>query len=122
MKDDAHSGEAGEPPEKPPGRETDTGMSDENEEPEWARKHVLLEWPSLDEVFRKTGIHDRPPGSGGFRPTTVIRHRRDRIIGKIHAKPDAIEDRIDRAVGCLTQRIRRIEKKEVSQCPAGLPR
>jgi len=121
MTNDTDSGEAGRPPGKPPCRETGTGVSDANEELEWARKHVQQVWSSPGEVFRKTELHDRPPGSGGFRPAGFIRKRRDRIIEKINARLDAIdnrlddiEDRIDRAVGRLSQRIHAIEKKEVT--------
>ena len=121
MKNNTDSGEADKPPKKPPCRETDTGVSDENEELEWARKHVQQGWSGPDNVFRKTELHDRPPGSGGFRPTAGIRNRRDRDIGEINGRLDAIddrldeiEDRIDRVIGQLRRWIHAFEEKEVT--------
>lgn len=121
MKTDEDSGEADEPPEEPPCRKTETGVSDENEELAWAQKHVNQEWSGPGVVFRKTGLHDRPPGSGGFRPAASIRKRRDRISEKINTRldatdnrPDDIGDRIDRAVGRLSLRIQALETREVS--------
>lgn len=121
MTNDTDSGEAEQPPGKIPCQETETGERDENDELEWARKHVQQGGSGPDEVFRKTELHDRPPGSAGFRPAALVRSRQDRIIEKIHDRLDAIdnrlddiEDRIDHAVGRLSQRIHAIEKKERS--------
>jgi len=69
-------------------------------------RHVPEERSGPSLVFRKTELHDRPPGTGGSQPTTVIHERRDRILEKLTARLDAIdsrlddiEDRIDRVTG-----------------------
>jgi hypothetical protein len=119
MKTDDISEEAEEPPEEPPCR--GNGTEEENSELEWARRHVDLGWSGPNAVFRKTELHDRPPGTGRFKPATIVRNRRERIIEKLTARLDTIdsrldeiEDRIDQVTGQLSRRIHAFETTEVS--------
>lgn len=121
MKNDTGSKEAERPPEKPPCRESGTGVSDENKELAWAQKQVSREWSGPGVVCRKIVLHDQPPGSFGFRPAAVIRKRRDRIREKITARPDAPGNRpgdrghrIDLAIGQPGRRTHTLETREVS--------
>ena len=123
MKTDEESGEADEPPEEPPSSECSSKKSEreENEELQWARRHVPEERSGPGLVFRKTELHDRPPGTGGSQPTTVISERRDRILDPLTARLDAIdsrlddiENRIDRVTGQLGCWIHASGKTEVS--------
>ncbi len=119
MKSDNRSEEAGEPAEEPLCR--GNGTEEESSEIEWARRHVDQGVSAPQAVFRKTELHDRPPGTRGFAPAPAFRKRRDRIIEKLTARLDAIdrrlddiEDRIDRLTGRLSRWIHAFEKTEVS--------
>lgn len=67
--DEDDSGEAEEPPENNAGKQEESlpDAGEENEELEWARRHVPEEPSGPCLVFRKTELHDRPPGSRKYR-------------------------------------------------------
>ena len=73
MKTDEESGEADEPPEEPPCSECNAKKSEreENEELQWARRHVPEGYSGPSLVFRKTELHDRPPGSRAYQAATA---------------------------------------------------
>lgn len=111
MKTDDNSGEADEPPEESPRNEGSVKKSEheENEELEWARRHVPKDRSGPRPVFRKTELHDKPPESRSYRAVKApAPGRRDQIVkelaGQIAAlndRIDTVEDRIDRAIDRL---------------------
>jgi hypothetical protein len=124
MKTDDDSEEAEEPPEKLPSglQITAPGECKENEELEWARRHVPEDYSGPRLVFRKTELHDKPPGSRLYQvATATVPGRGDRVAkelaGQIVALNDrlnAVEDRIDRAIDRLDRRLLSLEYQEVS--------
>jgi hypothetical protein len=115
MKTDDDSGEADELPKEPPSSEciAKTCEREENEELRWARRHVPEGWSGLRLVFRKTELHDKPPGSRSYRAATApAPGRRDQVareragqIAALNDRFDAVEDRIDRAIDRLDRRL-----------------
>ena len=115
MKTGDDSGETEAPPEKPPSSESIAKTSEriENEELEWARRHVPPGRSSPHLVFRKTELHDKPPGSRLNRAAaTRAPGGEDRILkdlaGQIAAlndRLDAFEDRMDRTIDQLDRRL-----------------
>ena len=119
MKTDEDSGEADEPPEDPPWRECSAKKSEreENEELQWARRHVPEGYSGPSLVFRKTELHDRPPGSRAYQAATAPATGCDdsgakELAGRIaalHDRLEAAEDRIDRAIDRLDRRLLALE-------------
>jgi len=119
MKTDEESGEADEPPEEPPCNECSSKKSErvENEELQWARRHVPEEWNGPRLVFRKTELYDRPPGSRAYQAATAPATGCDdsgakELAGRIaalHDRLEAAEDRIDRAIDRLDRRLLALE-------------
>lgn len=119
MKTDDDSGEADEPPEEIPSSKCIAKKSEreENEELQWARRHVPEEWSGLRLVFRKTELHDRPPGSRPCRAATASAPGRWDRGAKDHAgqivalndRLDAVEDRIEHAIDRLDHRLLALE-------------
>jgi hypothetical protein len=114
MKTDDNSGEAEEPPEEHPRCESIAKISEheKNEELQWARRHVPLGSSGPYLVFRKTELHDRPPGSRPYRAAAPApdcdNHDTMELAGQIAAlndRLDAFEDRMDRAIDQLDRRL-----------------
>jgi len=105
--------ETAEPPDKPPCRADDAkiGGHDGNEELEWARRHVPQGWSGPHNVFRKTELHDRPPGTGAHRPATAASKPGDRVIEQLTSRLDAIDERLDGIDNRIDQAIERLGKK-----------
>jgi hypothetical protein len=111
MKTDDVSEEADEPPEEPPRDEGIAKKSEheENEELEWARRNVPEDGSGPRLVFRKTELHDKPPGSRSYRaavaPATGCRDQVAKElavqIAALNDRIDTVEDRIDRAIDRL---------------------
>jgi hypothetical protein len=121
MKPDEESGEADEPPEEPPCSQYSTKKSErvENEELKWARRHVPEGYSGPGLVFRKTELHDRPPGSRAYQAATApatgcddsdAKERAGRIAA-LHDRLEAAEDRIDRAIDRLDRRLLALERQ-----------
>jgi hypothetical protein len=114
MKTDDDSGEAEEPPEEPPSSEGSarTSECEGNEELQWARRHVPQGSCGPCLVFRKTELHDRPPGSRSYRAATSpgtdrsdqVAKELARQIAALNDRLDAFEDRMDRAIDQLDRR------------------
>ena len=115
MKTDDDSEEADEPPEETPSSEGSAEKieREENEELQWACRHVPEEWSGQRLVFRRPELHDRPPGSRLYRTATATAPGRGDRGAKDHAgqiaalndRLDAIEDRIERAIDRLDRRL-----------------
>ena len=108
MKRANNSGEADELPATNP-QEPEKflpGMCEENEELNWARRQVPEERSGLRFVFRKTELHDKPPGSRSYRAATApATSHLDQVVkelnGQIAAltdRPGPVKSRIDRAI------------------------
>jgi hypothetical protein len=115
MKTDDDRGEADELPKEPQSSECSATICEreENEELRWARRHVPEGWSGLRLVFRKTELHDKPPGSRSYRAATApAPGRRDQVakelagqIAVLNERLDAVEERIDHAIDRLDRRL-----------------
>jgi len=115
MRTDDDSEEADEPPGNNSGEpeKTPNNAREENEELQWARRHVPQGGSGPRLMFRKTELHDRPPGFRSYRnATSPASDRGNRIakelarqIAALRERLDDAEDRIDRAIDRLDRRL-----------------
>jgi hypothetical protein len=127
MKTDENSVEAEEPPGNNSGEQKIPAaqVNEENEELKWARKHEPgdpVQQPKPRKiptrakkkrlVFRKTELHDRPPGARADRRPpapprwTRVAEELDKRIAAIDERADAIEFRLKQEIKRLENRMR----------------
>ena len=124
MRTDDDSEEADEPPgnyfDEP--EKSTNNASEENEELQWARRHVPQGGSGPRLVFRKTELHDRPPGFRSYRNVTSPASDRGNRIAKelagqiavLRERLDDAEDRVDRAIDRLDRRLLALEHERES--------